>query len=304
MSWTVSDEEFSAYPCEILRARPLGALAASLMGVSAIAVLAGALLFVRPAVEAPQSAAAPAAARSASATGSSASMNAEIFATAPSPVPVAKRSAAFDIDAAELAKEKKAYSLQQREGGGRQDTVSFGEFDGGKFYLRLDILQTPGEKLGNSDFYLDMARHAAQAGLTVARIGQPSPLASRFGAFESADIRLSQTSDDAAPAVAGERACLAVRLLNAKFAVEITGLACGAGAKPIDRRTVSCLLDRLQYAPGGEDKGLERLFSKTEDRGQSCFAAPNAADDFPTGKIPAKKPAKKPVEKRAPAAGH
>lgn len=273
MSWTVSDEEFSAYSSEALRARPLGSLAASLMGVAALAVLAGALLWVRvsPVDMASSSPPADAVATPASA---------EIFAPAQGGSGAAvQRSASFDLDVSELAKEKKAYSVQQRErGGGRQDTLSFGEFAGGKLYLRFDILQTAGEKLGNSDFFLDMARHAAKAGLAVTRIGQPSPLAARLGAFESADIRLSQTGDGGASAAAGERGCLAVRLLNSKLSVEIAGLACGVVARPIDRRAMSCLLDRLQYVPAGddkaEDKALERLFAKADPaQGQGCLAA-------------------------------
>ncbi len=294
MSWTVSDEEFSVYSSRVLRARPLGSLAASLMGVAAVAVLAGALLLGRGAsVETARSSAPIDAAPAAT----PAPTSAEIFA--PAAGAAAQRSAAFDLDVAELSKEKKAYSVQQREGGGRQDTLSFGEFGGGKLYLRLDILQTAGEKAGNSDFFLDMARHAAQAGLAVTRIGQPSPLASRLGAFESADIRLSPTGEGGASLAGGERGCLAVRLLNSKLSVEIAGLACGLAGKSIDRRVMSCLLDRLQYVPGGDDKALERFFSKTEpERGQGCFTAPIAQAPATTGEAAAS------AKKRAAAARH
>lgn len=297
MSWTVSDEEFSAYSGEVLRARPLGSLAASLMGVSAIAVLSSALFFVRPApLEAPQSSVAAAAPPSAPVEASaSSSLQAEIFSPTQSPVPVAtRRSAAFDLDAPDLAKEKKAYSTQQNEGGGRQDTLSFGEFDGGKLYLRLDVVQTSGGKLGNSDFYLDMARHAAQADLAVTRIGPPTSLPSRFGAFEAADIRLSPMgAEGSAPGATGERFCLAVRLTSAKAAVEVAGLACGAAGKTFDRRALGCLLDHLHYVPGGEDKKLEGLFPKPEAaRAQDCLA---------TGALPATAASGAPQAAKAPA---
>lgn len=294
MSWSVSDEEFPVYSSGALRARPLGSLAASLMGVAAIAVLVGALAVARfsQGEPAPSQAAAesapPVAAKTAAAK--SVATRTDIFAPPQSGSgAIARQAAGFDLDVAELAKEKKVSASPPPQSGGRRETLSLGEFESGKLYLRLDILQPAGEKLGNSDFFLDMTRHAAQAGLAVSRIGQPTPLASRVGAFESADIRLSQNGGGSAPLAAGERGCLAVRLINSKLSIEIAGLACGAGARPIDRRTMSCLLDRLYYLPGGDDKALERAFAKADpDRGQGCFA-PAAPADAEAGARPAPK---------------
>ncbi|PWB83627.1 MAG: hypothetical protein C3F11_05680 [Methylocystaceae bacterium] len=275
MSWTVSDEQFSAYSHDVLRARPLGSLAASAMGVVSIAILAGALLFVRASpVEVASSSSPPVAAPPLPTQVSSGP-------AAPArggPSAAIAQVVGVDLDAPEFAKEKKSFSVQRPEpGGGRQDTLVFGEFESGKPYLRLDILQTVGEKLGNSDFYLDMARHAARADLAVTRIAPPVPLTSRFGAFESADIRVSQIDRGGALAAGGERNCLAVRLLNAKLSIEIAGLACGAAGKPFDRRATGCVLDRLQYVVGSDNRALEQFFRNAEpERGQGCVAAPAA----------------------------
>jgi hypothetical protein len=297
MSWTASDEDFSPDPHEILRARPLGSLAAAMMGVAAIVVLAAALLFTRstPTQEAEISAAAPALAQSAPASTKSSSIDAEIFAPTPSGLSVVgKRAPVFDIDSIDLATEKKSHAVRDDgKGEGRQETLSVGAFEDGKLFLRFDFRRLAGEKLVNSDFYLDMARRAAQAGLAVKRIGPPSPISTRFGPFEAAEIRLSQTGEGGAPSGAAERGCLAVRMSSVKAPVEIAGLACGAAAKPIDRRVMSCLLDRLRYVPSGEDKALERLFAGAEpERPQGCFAAaaPSVVPNG-TGAKSTKKPA-------------
>lgn len=285
MSWTVSDEEFSVYSRDVLRARPLGSLAASLMGVAAIAILTGALWFVGAApVELAQSSPPASAPRAPAQTSA-----APIGSTRGGSGAAVEQAAGFDLDAPEFAKEKKSFSVQRREPGGtRQDTLAFGEFENGRPYLRLDVLQTVGEKLGNSDFYLDMARHAARADLAVTRIGPPTPLTSRFGAFKSADIRVSRTGEGGAPTAGGERGCLAVRLLNSKLSIEIAGLACGAAGKPFDRRAMGCILDRLQYVPGGDNKALEQLFLKAElERGQGCVAAPAAPPPAKSGEAEA-----------------
>jgi hypothetical protein len=262
MSWSASDEDICAHENGPLRARPLGSLAASSIGIASILILAGSVLFLRPAellidelptATIPQRPALP--------------------AKAEAPAPVAPK-AAFDLDVPELAKEKTLSFEPPLQAGGRQEQMTFGAFDAGRFYLRLDILQPTGAKLGNSDFFLGMARHAAQAGLSVARIAQPTPLSTRAGAFEAADIRLSQRNGDGGAAGATERTCLAVRLIDPKLSLEIAGLGCGAAGRPLDRRVMSCLLDHVTYLPGGADDGLRRAFPKAE--GQSCFAAPVA----------------------------
>jgi hypothetical protein len=258
MSWSASDESFAVYENGPLRARPLGSLAASSMGIAASLVLAGSLLFLRPAApsidELPTATIAP--------------RPTPLAAARAAPAPVAPR-AAFDLDLPDLAKEKTISFGAPRQTGGLQESLTFGGFDGGRFYLRIDVLQPTGDKLGNSDFFLDIARHAAEAGLAVVRISQPTPLAGRAAAVEAADIRLSQRPGDG-PAT--ERSCAAVRLIDPSLAIEIAGLACGTAGRAIDRRVAGCLLDRLYYLPGGKNEALQKAFAKSD--APSCFTAP------------------------------
>ena len=220
MSVSGFDRDYAVRPgAKPLYARPTGNLAAAMIGVVAVTVLGVAAIFVKPQ---------PTIEASADNGGRNDSGD---IARAPGPAPIAKQNAAFDLTAPEFAKETKALSSRRLEGGdGREDSLTLGEFTSGGPYLRLDIRETPADKRGNPDFFLDMTRHAAQAGLAVVKISQLSPLASRFGSFETADIRLSQkASGESAPT---ERACLALRLIGGKRSVEIAGVACGAPAKP------------------------------------------------------------------------
>ena len=212
MSVSGFDQDYVVQPgARPLYARPLGNIAAAMIGVIALLILGVALVVVgnRPVVEAQTDSATPEAAGGAS---------------VPESVAVVKQYAAFDLTSPEFAKEKKAVSTRQLDGGIREDNLTLGQFSSGEPYLRLDLRQPNGEKRANPDFFLDLTRHAAQAGLSVAKIGQPSPLSTRFGSFEVADIRLSQTSSQGAPT---ERACLAMRLAGAKLPVEIAGISCG-----------------------------------------------------------------------------
>lgn len=281
MSVSVSGDDLP-YASGPLRARPLGSLAATMMGVAALLVLSGAFFFVRAPQQQPEATGAAEATAAAEPTAVAAPVR------APAPLAAPERVAAFALDAPELDKEPKVTFDPPLPSGGRQETHAFGSFDAAKPYLQLDILQRGGEKLGNSDFFLDVARHAAQAGLAVVRIGQPTPLVTRAGAFEAAEIRLSQRPSGAAAASIGERSCLAVRLVNASLSIEMAGLACGAGGKPMDRRVVGCLLDRVYYAPSGDNKALARSFPKIEGPGCPAAAAP-AGEAEPAKPAPKKR---------------
>jgi hypothetical protein len=258
MSVSGFDHEYVYQPGgKPLYARPLGNLAAAMIGVAALTILGAALVLVdnRAPVEAQLDGDGP----QALATG---------VVAAPETARAVKQYAAFDLSTPEFAKEKKSFATRQLEGGAREDNLTLGQFISGEPYLRLDMRLPNGEKRGVPDFYLDMARHAANAGLSVAKINQPIQLSTRFGSFEVADIRLSQASGESAPT---ERACLAMRLAGAKQPVEIAGVACGAPGKPLDRRALGCILDRLDYMPNGENKTLDAFFLAAEqERGKGC----------------------------------
>jgi hypothetical protein len=256
------DQDYVVQPgARPLHARPAGNIAAAMIGVVALLVLVVALIFAkpRPAIEA--------------SADTDERGGAVDNARAPETSGKAKQYAALDLAAPEFAKEKKALSSRRLDDAdGREDSLTLGEFAFGGPYLRLDMRETPADKRGNPDFFLDMTRHAAQAGLAVVKISQVSPLASRFGSFETADIRLSQKAgDEGAPT---ERACLALRLMAGKQSVEIAGVACGAPAKPIDRRALGCILDRLDYTPNGENVVFDKFFLAAEqERGRGCGGA-------------------------------
>jgi hypothetical protein len=263
-----------------LRARQTGVRAALGMGVGASVILAIAALMVRPPAEVTPVAEAdlPAAAEPTE----------KIAAKAGSEsAPVAARTAvSFDIDAPEFAREKKTVSVREaEEGGARVDSLTVGQFGLGGSFLRVDVHQDLDSKTTNPDFFLDMTRHAQQVGLSVAKIGARSALTTRFGPFETADIRLSQPEGEGA--AAAERACLATRLVDPRASLEIAGIACGAATKPIDRFALGCILDKLSYSSGGDSKALNDFFLAAElARGKGCE---NVSREDVTGSLPPRK---------------
>jgi hypothetical protein len=263
----------------VIRARPKGLRAATGMGVGACVILAAAALFARPPAE--QHMVAEGAAVPPQATPAKISAKASMGAQS---TPDAQ-TAALDIDAPEFEREKKLVSLgDSKEGAERVDSLTVGQFAMGAPFLRVDIHPELNPSASNPDFFLDMTRHARAIGLNVGKIGQRSTLTTRFGAFETAEIRLAQPGGEGAEA--SERACLAARLLDPKVPLEIAGVACGSAARPIDRVSFACILDKVTYSASSDNKALNDFFLSAElARGKGCV---NVSRDDLTASIPRK----------------
>lgn len=291
MSANFFDPDFAPPPyAGPLRARPAGVRAALGMGAGASVILAAAALLVgRPA--GPQA--------MADASVPAAESPAKIAAKAPTDLESAltvKNAAGIDVDAPEFEREKKVAAVgETRDGEPRVDSLTVGQFALGAPFLRVDVHPDLDPKVTNADFFLDMTRHAKAVGLNVAKIGQPGALTTRFGAFEAADIRLSQPGGEGAEG--SERACLAARLVETKAPLEIAAIACGAAAKPINRAAFGCILDKLNYSAGGDNKPLNDFFLNAElARGKGCQ---NVSRDDVTASIPPHRAARaKPAAKK------
>lgn len=272
-----------------LRARPAGTRAALSMGLAASLILgASAVALRRPApAPLPPQAIKSVETRITATEQAPAQQKITTKAEAAAPaMPMQAKSlpfSAFDLKAPEFEREKKTIAVRDGdEGVGRVDALTFGQFAMGVPFLRLDIHQDISEKEASSDFFLDMTRHATQLGLNAARIGHPTALATRFGEFQTADIRLTQAASESV--AASERACIATRLIQEKPSLEIAGIACGAANQPIDRPALGCFLDRIEFKADGASKDLADYFAASEaERGKAC----NFAREDVTASIPA-----------------
>jgi len=262
-----------------LPARPKGERAALGMGAGASVILALAALLTRHATPPqPHAEAEPAAVAAPAKIAAKVSTGAQ--------TPAATTTATLDLDAPEFAHEKKVVAQgEPKDGGPRVDSLTIGQFAMGGPFFHVDIHPEVEPDAPNPDFFLDMTRHARGVGLNVAKIGHPVMVTTRFGAFETADIRLARPAGEGV--AASERACLATRLLDTKASVEIAGVACGAAAKPIDRVALACILDKLNYVAGSDNKALNDFFLNAEiARGKGCA---NVSRDDLTASIPRQK---------------
>jgi hypothetical protein len=162
---------------------------------------------------------------------------------------------------------------RHRDGGGRIDTLTWGSLNAGDGeptpYLRITLHRIGRESADNGSFFIQMVRQAALFGAAITRDGVPDALSTRFGTFETADLTLD-TGQTAA-------SCLGFRFAADTPALRISGFACGTPARPVDRQTLACTLDRLDLVQSGEDQELGRFFANAETRRDPrCTASRNA----------------------------
>ncbi|MGA9602200.1 MAG: hypothetical protein WBS22_18470 [Methylocystis sp.] len=196
--------------------------------------------------------------------------------TGPSPAPQARASAAaepavqFDLRAPEFSGLPRSVANSD-EGAVRIDSLTIGQFGLGGAFARFDLRQASGDARANPEFTLDLGHEAEQAGLKIAKSGQPSPFASRFGAFEAAEAKISGKS---AAGASLERDCQTLRLAGAKLGVEIAGVVCAGPGQTFDRRTLGCLVDQLSFRSNGGTPTVDKFFALAEPlRGQACAQA-------------------------------
>lgn len=174
----------------------------------------------------------------------------------------------FGLAAPELAKSAFLYQARHnRIGGGREDILTFGQLDGPGPYVRLLLYRVGAEAVPDEPLYVDLARTAAQADLSIERSLTPAELPTRFGAFEVVDADLAGDAPAAVP-------CLGFRGAGLSGKFKISGFACGSQARPISRPALACLIDRLDLNAAGDDKNLAAFFAVSElKRDPACLGA-------------------------------
>lgn len=201
----------------------------------------------------------------------------------------------FDVASPEFSSAFGVYEAQHNlVGGGRRDVVTLGAVNQNEPYLRVAFYRLGQERAPLPSLFVEMARRASGAGLAVDRVSAPSLLPTRFGAFETADVIVS---DAANPGEGKARTCVGFRLSTENPRFRISGFACGEKERPADRSAIACMIDRFDLVAAGDDLALRAFFARAEkDRRPECFAskmAQNADWLAPQSSAPALRATKK-----------
>jgi hypothetical protein len=191
-------------------------------------------------------------------------------------VEIAKPAPMFALSAPQLGHEKSIYAARRHEGGGgREDSITFGDFGGVKPFVRLSVYRHGAEKAAEAPFYVEMARRAAPLGLSIVYASLEQDQPSRFGPLETATLSLSQGQSQ-------RGACRGFRLVQDSPSVTIAGLACPGANEVLSAADLACLVDRLEWNGPSDDQALRAFFAARPGRAGGC-AKIVAAEPAPVG---------------------
>lgn len=181
-------------------------------------------------------------------------------------VAITRPIAIFHLEASELGREAPVIEARRsRDGGQREDLLSFGAFAGSAPHLSLRLQTGDGVIVSSGSFTVALVHAAALRSLAVERGSTPAPIETRFGPVETADIVLGDGSES--------RACLAFRTVGPDAPFAMSGWWC-AGTTPSDRKQLTCLIDRLDLANAGAEPELRAAFARSELRRHPGCATP------------------------------
>jgi hypothetical protein len=170
-------------------------------------------------------------------------------------VPIPRATPLFVVAAPELRGVPLVHTARAHRDGGREDVLTYGAFSGDGLHLRLAI--RAGDPAARPEsFFVDLVRHAAEAGYAVIRSGGPGPLPTKLGPVETADVGIEETV---------ERACVAFRSDHPQADLRLAGWACGTPERPADRQLLACLLDRLAVRPGADHRALRAFLAAADE---------------------------------------
>ena len=173
----------------------------------------------------------------------------------------------YTFETPEFARLTHAHEARRLAAGpGRWDSLTLGNFTGAGPWLHFDITRFGRAGQPEPGFFIELARHAAEAGLAVSRSDAPARIASRFGGMDYAAVVLERGMLQAR--------CQAFRLGELGPDLSIAGIYCPAPGKPQEAGNLVCMLDRLSLAGGGEDAALRQIFVAAELKREAfCFGS-------------------------------
>lgn len=172
----------------------------------------------------------------------------------------------FHLESPDLEGTEFSYAVYTRGKGARLDTLSWAPKAGAQNRPRVHLIVERYERdqPAQKPLFADLAARASERHVTLERMAGAIDVPSKFGTLQTADATLIQ---DAQP-----NSCLVFRRVDMS-GLTLAGWYCGTAAKPADRVSLTCFLDRLDLLGAGQDQELKRYFSAAERNRSSCASA-------------------------------
>ena len=167
---------------------------------------------------------------------------------------------AFELEIPGFGENDTHYAIRRHvEGGGRKDTLSFGELGRTERFISFDIYRA-GREIESFGRPADDVRALAAEYGRVSVMHSALPIPSKFGKFHTFEFAIGPFN--------GYNCVGFTRSFNAPR-VQISGLSCNMKLL-VDRSVMSCALDRLTLLSAGSDPDIARLFARAELKRSFC----------------------------------
>jgi hypothetical protein len=167
---------------------------------------------------------------------------------------------AFQLSVPGFGEEDSQYAIRRHaEGGGRKDTLSFGELGKTRRFVNFEIYRG-GREIDTFGSAVEGIRELAAEQGRVTGLRSAMPIPSKFGQFSAFEFAIGPFS--------GYNCVGFLRALDAQR-VRISGLSCSMNLL-VDRSAISCALDRLSLISAGSDPDIARLFAQAELKRSFC----------------------------------
>ncbi len=167
---------------------------------------------------------------------------------------------AFQLAAPGFSEEDAHYAIRRHaEGGGRKDTLSFGELGRTQHFMSFEIYRAGDELKEFGNAAEDVRALAAEYG-RVSTMNSALPIPSKFGKFQTFEFAIGPFNS---------YNCVGFARNFDAPRVQIAGLSCNMNLL-VDRALTSCALDRLTLMSAGSDSDIARLFAKAELKRSFC----------------------------------
>jgi hypothetical protein len=167
---------------------------------------------------------------------------------------------AFQVSVPGFSEGDTHYGIRRHvEGGGRKDTLSFGELGKTRRFVSFEIYRA-GQEIDDFGRAADDVRALAAEHGRVSGMQSAMPIPSKFGRFQTFEFAIGPFS--------GYNCIGFVRSFNAPR-VQIGGLSCNMNLL-VDRSVISCALDRLSLMSAGSAPDIARLFAQAELKRSFC----------------------------------
>jgi hypothetical protein len=167
---------------------------------------------------------------------------------------------AFQVSVPGFSEGDTHYGIRRHlEGGGRKDTLSFGELGKTRRFISFEIYRA-GHEIRDFGRAADDIRELGAEYGRVTGLRSAIPIPSKFGRFQTFEFAIGPFS--------GYNCIGFIRAFNDPR-VQIAGLSCNMNLL-VDRSVISCALDRLTLMSAGSAPDIARLFAQAELKRSFC----------------------------------